>query len=65
MVIREHRSGPDEGPVPNHRRLVDQCVVLDLDVVADNHTGSDVGAASDDAVRAEGGLFTYLSKMPD
>src|SRR5207237_1739575 len=46
-------------------RLINQGVVLQLDLVPDDHARPDVGTAADDAVRAEPGVRPDLSKVPD
>jgi hypothetical protein len=47
LVVGQHHGWSDEHPVAEHRRLVDEGVVLELAVVAHDDAGSDVRAASD------------------
>jgi hypothetical protein len=64
VIVGEDYRRADEGTILNVRRFVDECVVLDLDVVADHDTRSDVGPPPHNAVLAENGPLAHLGEMP-
>ena len=64
VVVGEHGGRADEDTVAELGGLVHQRIVLQLDVVPDAYTGTDIGAAPYDAVLAEAGLLTDLRKLP-
>ena len=63
-VVGKDDSRPHKDTVLEYRRSVNECVVLNLAVVADFYAGVDVRASADDAILADDGTFPYLGEMP-
>jgi hypothetical protein len=65
VVVGENDCGTNENAGLKPSGFVNERVVLDLDVVADLNPGAHIGAATDDAIAPEHGLFSDLGKMPN
>src|SRR5258708_1609843 len=64
-VVRRYRRGPDEYAVPKPGRLVDESVVLQLHVVADDHARADICTPAHDACSAQARVLAYLGQVPE
>ena len=65
QVIGEHRRGADEDAVRQAGRFIDEGIILEFAVVAQNDAGAHIRAAANIAVAAHGGILTNLRQMPD
>ena len=63
-VVGEHDGGTDEHAVPDHRRLVDERLVLDLAPLAETGARPDVDAAPQDRLRTDLGAGTNHGVVP-
>src|SRR5690606_216121 len=65
LIVGEDHPGSDKHPVAEHCGPVEESVVLDLAVVANNQVVVDVDVASDDRSGTNGCSFSDLAQIPD
>ena len=65
LVVREHNVRPDEDAIFQPGPLVHRRVVLDLDIVTDDHVDTHEAVVPEDATSADAGLRSDLDVRPD
>jgi hypothetical protein len=64
VVVRENDGGSDKHTVLEHCRLIHECVILKLAVVAHDDARTHVGSPTDDASSAQSSTLADLSEWP-
>jgi hypothetical protein len=64
-IIRETHVGTDKHTIFYRNAVIDGYIILNFDIIADDHIGVDVDPFPEDAILANPGPRSHLSMMPD